>query len=355
MKDLTKTPTANLYRASTGTYFMHAKILGSLVRVSLGVKSYEIAKSKLRLKHAKETDRIFKARESVAVGDGTVGALMASFVARNEVNPKLKPKSKKLYAEYVSAIKATWPTLAEMDADAVRREQCRLWADGVRTKYSAPRHNGMVQTLQAIFNIGVTEGSLLDNPAAKLHKASVKQKELHLPSQAQFQEMLKFLDVGMRRKKAAIVVRFLAFSGMRLSEAASITPAMVDLDRGEFRLPGSITKNGKERRVPIIPEMRPLLCRLLDDYKTDNRTGPILPCRDPLKSLQIVCRMAGIPVITNHDLRHLFTTRCIESGVDVKTIASWLGHQDGGALILKTYAHLRNEHSLAMAAKVRFG
>jgi integrase len=58
--------------------------------------------------------------------------------------------------------------------------------------------------------------------------------------------------------------------------------------------------------------------------------------------------------ITHHDLRHLFATRCIESGVDVPTVARWLGHRDGGALAMRTYGHLREEHSRAAAAKVTF-
>jgi integrase len=53
-------------------------------------------------------------------------------------------------------------------------------------------------------------------------------------------------------------------------------------------------------------------------------------------------------------LRHLFATRCIESGVDIPTVSRWLGHKDGGALAMKTYGHLRDEHSQAMAAKVAF-
>jgi hypothetical protein len=34
--------------------------------------------------------------------------------------------------------------------------------------------------------------------------------------------------------------------------------------------------------------------------------------------------------------------------------SKWLGHKDGGVLALKTYGHLRNEHSQAMAKKVKF-
>jgi len=35
-------------------------------------------------------------------------------------------------------------------------------------------------------------------------------------------------------------------------------------------------------------------------------------------------------------LRHLFATRCIESGVDIPTVSRWLGHKDGGALAMKS-------------------
>jgi hypothetical protein len=31
----------------------------------------------------------------------------------------------------------------------------------------------------------------------------------------------------------------------------------------------------------------------------------------------------GLSKLTHHDLRHLFATRCIESGVDIPTVARW--------------------------------
>ena len=41
-------------------------------------------------------------------------------------------------------------------------------------------------------------------------------------------------------------------------------------------------------------------------------------------------------------------------GVDIPTVSRWLGHKDGGALPMKTYGHLRCEHSIAQAQKVSF-
>jgi integrase len=70
--------------------------------------------------------------------------------------------------------------------------------------------------------------------------------------------------------------------------------------------------------------------------------------------MKSACRQVGIKTLTHHDLRHYFATRCIESGVDIPTVSRWLGHSDGGALAMKVYGHLRQEHSDAQAAKVRF-
>jgi len=32
----------------------------------------------------------------------------------------------------------------------------------------------------------------------------------------------------------------------------------------------------------------------------------------------------------------------------------WLGHKDGGALAMRVYGHLRDQHSAAMAQRVTF-
>ncbi len=53
-----------------------------------------------------------------------------------------------------------------------------------------------------------------------------------------------------------------------------------------------------------------------------------------------------------HDMRHFFISFCLMGGVDSGTVARWVGHQDGGVLIGKTYAHLCDEHTKRQAEKI---
>jgi integrase len=39
-------------------------------------------------------------------------------------------------------------------------------------------------------------------------------------------------------------------------------------------------------------------------------------------------------------MRHLYASTLVSRGVDPRTAAAYLGHADGGALILRTYSHL---------------
>jgi integrase len=141
------------------------------------------------------------------------------------------------------------------------------------------------------------------------------------------------------------------------SEAIWVRWEDVDLEKKEILVrgnPNTGTKNSEMRRVPIIPDMEQLLARLKDKLGTEPCAGPILKVGKCNEALARACKEIGISKLTHHDMRHLFATRCIESGVDIPTVSKWLGHKDGGALAMKTYGHLRNEHSQQMAQKVHF-
>ena len=82
--------------------------------------------------------------------------------------------------------------------------------------------------------------------------------------------------------------------------------------------------------------------------------GKVLGVGEARKSLARACEKLGVELLTHHDLRDAFATASIEAGVDIPTVAAWLGHADGGALLMRVYAHHRRAHSVSQAAKVVF-
>jgi len=153
-------------------------------------------------------------------------------------------------------------------------------------------------------------------------------------------------------------VRGLAFTGCRKGEAGQIEWRDVDFEAGEIVVRGDAetgTKNWEVRRVPMIPYARALFERMRAERAEEPLDSKVFLVRESQKSLDRACKKVGADRITHHSLRHLFATRCIESGVDIPTVSRWLGHRDGGALAMRVYGHLRNEHSIEQAQRVTFG
>jgi len=208
--------------------------------------------------------------------------------------------------------------------------------------------------VRRIFEIAVEHGYRVDNPPQLVDRRRDKPKELHLPSQAQFQEMATHIETSGagQAKDCGNLFRFLAFSGLRIDEARHVLWKDVDFDKGLLHV--RITKNGKARWIPLNSSLRQLLENMRAERSNESPDKFAMQVFECQKSIDRAAKLAGVKRITHHDLRHLFATRCIEAGVDIPTVSRWLGHQDGGALCMRTYGHLRDEHSQQEALKVSF-
>jgi integrase len=76
----------------------------------------------------------------------------------------------------------------------------------------------------------------------------------------------------------------------------------------------------------------------------------LLPSYNFRRALEGACSRLGLPKYEPRSLRRFFITEALRAGVDAPTIASWQGHGDGGALVLKVYgAAVQRDHSQRMA------
>lgn len=237
--------------------------------------------------------------------------------------------------------------------------QCRDWAARFAKGSSPTRFNNTIAVLRHVLDVAVECGVIYSNPAATLKRKPIRQKALTLPTRAQFAEFVRTMETAGSRdsRNCADFVQGMAFTGCRVGEAREIEWRDLEFENGTIVVrgdPNEATRNSEIRRVPMIAEARALFTRMLASRPNEPKDAKVFLVRECQKSMNRAAQLVEMVRLTHHDLRHFFATICIESGVDIPTVASWLGHKDGGALAMKTYKHLRDEHSAAAAKKVSF-
>jgi integrase len=202
------------------------------------------------------------------------------------------------------------------------------------------------------------KGILLDNPAEKVRNRKTAAATIEIPSKEQFGRLVAELrnEPQAVRSGAAAFAEFLGYSGVRLGEGREVRWRDVNFDLNTLLVTGGETgtKNHEDRTLPLFPGLRRLLKSIMEERGEMTKEDRIFGFKDIRQALGSACRRAGLPRFGHHALRHFFCSNAIEAGVDFKAIAGWLGHKDGGVLAAKTYGHLRNEHSAAMAQRMTF-
>lgn len=358
-KEWQKTSYANLIRyVPSRTYFARVRVAGKLIRRSL--KTDVLTVAKLRLADLEKAERhAAKTQERTSQGRMTFAAALDLLRQQVGTTTLLKPSTKRYQSEIAAALIKSWPGLEQRAVQEISDLECKTWAAKFSGSYSPTRYNAAVGLLRSVFATAIEAGASYRNPATAIKRASVRVKVPNLPGTDQFERFLAEVENGGggKSRECAEMVRFLAYGGFRISEARNITWADCNFDKGEIVVrgdPETGTKNWSIRRVPMIADMRDFLETARAARSGEPPEAPILRVSECPDAMNRAAKVVGMPRLTHHDLRHLFATRCIESGVDIPTVARWLGHKDGGALAMRTYGHLRDEHSVNMARKVSF-
>ena len=271
----------------------------------------------------------------------------------------LKRRTRKYYREVLAALLESWPGLAETELRRITPMALKAWAVRYGKMFSASRYNGTLSLLRRILQSAVESGVIYSNPAAGLERKAQKARHLELPTRAQFAEFIEEMQNAQTRDahNCADLAKGLAFTGCRIAESTQIEWGDLNFGTGEILVKGDpeeATKNGEIRRVPMIPQARDLFAKMREERAEEPATAKVFLVHECQHSMDRAASKVGMPRVTHHDLRHFFATVSIESGVDIPTVARWLGHKDGGALAMRTYGHLRREHSVAQAQKVSF-
>jgi len=346
---LEKTNVSCLYRsADSGMFYGIFTRKGDQVKKSLKTTDKELARRRLEALRQKVARLNTKAGRAILFADLAKRWL-------DTVSGMMKPSSSLRRETAINALKPHFTNTVR----AIDRSQVDTWAAS-RSKTTAARtFNIERETLIQILDYAMREGLILENPARVVERRKQPQAKVVIPTKAQFKTLLATLrQSDVRYHEAADLCELLAYSGCRLGEATSMTWGDVNFELKQFTVTGGEygTKNHEARTLPLFPALEEFLVRVRplmpEPVQPSDR---IVQIDNAKKAITSGCQTAKLPHFHHHSLRHFFCSNAIEAGIDFKTIAGWLGHKDGGLLVAKTYGHLRDEHSAAMAKRMSWG
>ena len=361
-----------LRHVKSGTYYSRISVGGKLRWESLRTKLKSVAEERIREKKAGRR----KARMAGAAlrsGKMTFGEAAKSFLEQLEKNPDISDATKIYRQKGLKKLNATWPQLSETDVRKLGVVAVRDWWTSMRasgtpyvppgaksairnsTGMSATTANCALEALRQVLDVAVESGAMFENPARhRLIKSAPRSPaRKDLPSKDKFSAMVAVIrsSGAAAARPCGDMVELLAYTGARIKEARALVWDDVDLKREIVTL--RVTKNKDVRDVPMCPELRELLTAMHERRKPEPGDS-VLEVNECQRSIDRACKIAGMKRLTAHGLRHLFATVAIEAGIDIPTVAKLMGHRDGGALAMKTYGHLRQEHAQAAMAKLKF-
>ena len=229
--------------------------------------------------------------------------------------------------------------LLEADHEALRRFLAQQHALGF-ARASIARRVGAIRTF---FRWALADGRIQADPTLLLGRPKVVHR---LPTVLRQHEAAALMAEAATsgpadEVEAAVALRDRAIlellygSGLRVSEAASLTADRVDLHGARV---GVLGKGAKERRVPLsdfavdairawLASGRPVLATSLTDALFVNRKHKPMSARDVRA---MVDRYAGTLLpgrrVGPHTLRHSFATHLLEGGADIRAVQELLGH-----------------------------
>ena len=344
----------NLYRRiSSGIYYALLKKGGKQFRRSL--KTSDIALARRRLSELREEVSSLVSHDA---GDLTFAIVAERWQA--SVRHTVKDSTAQRRQLCLNALA---PFFAGITFRNITPAHCERWVIKRGESISASSFAQELDTMRAVFDYAKDQGLILRNPAQSIKRKRIVAAKIEVPSRNQFGELVAAIRLSDGRAQSQLVakdgadlVELLAYSGCRLDEARKIKWDDVSFERGSITITGGelLTKNHEARTIPMTAALADLLSRLQSEQKPAPGSF-IVKIKSAKKCLATACKKLGFHGFTHHDFRHFFATTCIESGVDIPTISKWLGHKDGGALAMKVYGHLRQEHSFAQIKRVQFG
>lgn len=219
--------------------------------------------------------------------------------------------------------------------------------------------NGMMIIIQSALDFAITQ-QLCAPLSTPLYKPKSIKSELEIISHQNQDKIERYAKDQLTPTTVGILISL--YTGLRIGEICALSWDDVNLDEQIIYVRHTITRIGNQSSHPstktkliidrpktlasnrIIP-IPSVLFPILTAFKKMSPSNFVVSHKKEFISPRTyeyrfhrVLDACGVPSVNYHTLRHTFASRCVEAGVDVKTLSEILGHKNP-TITLNTYVH----------------
>ncbi|MCB2200835.1 tyrosine-type recombinase/integrase [bacterium] len=205
-----------------------------------------------------------------------------------------------------------------------------------------------LRTLRASFQRSIDEhGILTTNPFHGVKPLAVPKRARSRPQYLTRGQIRLLVMITRDKPWLNRLIRFYLATGARRNEALELTWGDIDWEHQEIWLGNPNSRTKLRRPFPISTKLEKLLKEVATDRNPDSDRvfWYYSPKADQInKRFVAVRKHKNLPDdLSPHTLRHTFASHALLAGIDVKTVADWLGH----SLVSTTelYGHLIPSHA----------
>lgn len=192
-----------------------------------------------------------------------------------------------------------------------------------------------------------------------IFKPSIKKTQLNILTNDTQVVLEKFLLKDMNVTKLGVYI--VLQTGLRLGEICALKWEDIDIKSKALNVKNTIARvrcdkfekpaskliidsaktESSVRKIPISSALLPVLISMQESAVSKyvvSENENFVSTRTFEYRYKSLLKECGISKLNFHALRHTFATRCVEAGVDVKTLSEILGHS-GVSITLDTYVH----------------
>ena len=181
------------------------------------------------------------------------------------------------------------------------------------------------------------------NPIADVILPKVTKKEMKLFSDIQQKKLCEYILKNPYNTSIGVLLSL--YTGLRIGEICGLKWNDIDFEKSILTVRRTVQRictgvhgtrlivdtpksRSSQRSIPIPAFIIDMLrkFRKCDDFYILSGSDKIIEPRTMQRKFKSILKKAELPSINYHSLRHMFATKCIQLGFDVKTLSEILGH-----------------------------